>query len=53
MNDPQMNDILARLNSVGTKPADPNNKSSSAGDPAMHEILSRFHSVSGKYKVNE
>jgi YD repeat-containing protein len=53
MNDPQMNDILARLNSVGTKPADPNNKSSSAGDPAMHDILSRFHSVSGKYQVNE
>jgi len=53
MNDPQMNDILARLNSVGTKSADPNNKSSSAGDPAMHAILSRFHSVSGKYQVNE
>jgi len=53
MNDPQMNDILARLNSVGTKPADPNNKSSSAGDPAMHAILSRFHAVGGKTAVNE
>jgi len=49
-----MNDILARLNSVGTKPASSAAKSSnSAGDPAMHAILSRFHSVSGKYQVNE
>jgi YD repeat-containing protein len=48
MNDPQMNDILARLNSVGTKPTDPNAKSSnSAGDPAMHSILSKFAAVSG------
>jgi hypothetical protein len=54
MNDPQMNDILARLNSVGSKPASSTTKSSnSAGDPAMHAILSRFHSVSGKYQVNE
>jgi YD repeat-containing protein len=54
MNDPQMNDILARLNSVGGKPASSAAKSSnSAGDPAMHDILSRFHAVSGKYQVNE
>jgi len=55
MNDPQMNDILARLNSVGTKPASASNgHSSSAGDPAMHDILSKFHAVSGKYQqVNE
>lgn len=54
MNDPQMNDILARLNSVGTKPASAsNNRSSSVGDPAMHEILSRFHAVGSKTTVNE
>jgi YD repeat-containing protein len=54
MNDPQMNDILARLNSVGTKPTSSAAKSSnSAGDPAVHDILSRFHAVGRKTAVNE
>jgi len=55
MNDPQMNDILARLNSVGNKSTSATtSRSSSAGDPAMHDILSKFHAVSGKYQqVNE
>jgi len=48
MNDPQMNDILARLNAVGSKPISMSStRSSSAGDPAMHSILSKFAAVSG------